>query len=227
MAQTTNGGGRGVVGMTLDRLYFVTKDEKPVQQVEMACAAGIRLIQLRMKQATDAEVLAAAVAGKAICAHYGCVLLINDRVEVALAAGADGVHLGQLDMPVGEARRILGAGKIIGGTANTIVQLREHCRQGADYIGLGPYRFTTTKKNLSPVLGLDGYRKIMTGLRAEEVDVPVIAIGGIGAADVSPLLGAGLYGVAFSGMLVDAEEPAALIRSLRNEIKQYEHVENC
>jgi thiamine-phosphate pyrophosphorylase len=212
--------------MAFDRLYFVTNEEEPVEQVAMACAAGIRLIQLRMKGASDAEVLGAALAAKPICVHYGCTLLINDRVEVALAAGADGVHLGQLDMAVGEARRLLGAGKIIGGTANTIAQMREHCRHGADYIGLGPYRFTTTKKNLSPVLGLEGYRTIMTVLRAEGVAIPVVAIGGIGIGDVGALLGEGLHGVAFSGMLVHAEEPAMLVRSLRNEIKLYDHAEN-
>jgi thiamine-phosphate pyrophosphorylase len=213
--------------MAFERLYFLTNDDEPVEQVAMACAAGIRWVQLRMKEASDAEVLAAALAAKPICERYGCMLLINDRVEVAMAAGVQGVHLGQLDMAVAEARRLLGEGKIVGGTANTIAQLREHRRQGADYIGLGPYRYTTTKKNLSPVLGLEGYRAIMTGLRAEGVAIPVVAIGGIGAADVAPLLEAGLHGVAFSGMLVHAADPAALVRSLRNEIKMYEHVENC
>jgi thiamine-phosphate pyrophosphorylase len=199
----------------------------PVEQVAAACASGIRWIQLRMKAASDAEVLAAAVAAKPICEAHDCMLLINDRVEVATAAGVQGVHLGQLDMAVGEARRLLGADKIIGGTANTMAQLREHYRQGADYIGLGPYRYTTTKKNLSPVLGMEGYRAIMAGLRAEGVEIPVVAIGGIGAADVAALLATGLHGVAFSGMLVHAGDPAALVRSLRNDIKSYEHAENC
>ena len=199
----------------------------PVEQVAAACASGIRWIQLRMKAASDAEVLAAAVAAKPICEDHDCMLLINDRVEVAIAAGVQGVHLGQRDMAVGEARRLLGADKIIGGTANTMAQLREHYRQGADYIGLGPYRYTTTKKNLSPVLGLEGYRAIVAGLRAEGVDIPVVAIGGIGAADVMALLATGLHGVAFSGMLVHAGDPAALVRSLRNDIKSYEHAENC
>ncbi len=213
--------------MAFDRLYFVTSDEQPVEQVAAACASGIRWIQLRMKEASDEEVLAAAMAAKPICAVHDCMLLINDRVEVAIAAGVQGVHLGQLDMAVGEARRLLGADKIIGGTANTMVQLLEHYRQGADYIGLGPYRYTTTKKNLSPVLGLEGYRAIMAGLKAEGVSIPVVAIGGIGEADVSPLIEAGLHGVAFSGMLLHAGDPAALVRSLHNEIKLYEHAENC
>src|ERR1700733_12515660 len=119
--------------MAFDRLYFVTNGDEPVEQVAMACAAGIRWIQLRMKEASDAEVLAAALAAKPVCEQYGCMLLVNDRVEVAIAAGVQGVHLGQFDMAVGEARRRLGEGKIIGGTANTLAEVREHWRQGADY----------------------------------------------------------------------------------------------
>ena len=91
-------------------------------------------------------------------AAYGSRLIINDRVEVAVAVDADGVHVGKEDMPVREARRMMGEGKIVGGTANTVEDIREHYRGGADYIGLGPYRYTTTKKKLSPVLGLEGYR---------------------------------------------------------------------
>jgi len=187
------------------RLYFLTMDEAPigpVQQVEAACKAGIRWIQLRMKLARDEEVLEAARAAKKICLEWGSILIVNDRVEVALEAEVDGVHLGKEDMPVSEARRLLGAGKIIGGTANTFEDIREHWRQGADYIGLGPYRFTTTKKNLSPILGLEGYRRIMEEVRREGIMLPVIAIGGIGMEDAGSLFEIGLEGIAFSGMLI-------------------------
>ena len=117
-------------------------------------------------------------------------------------------------MPVGAARKILGEDVIIGGTANTIEDIREHQRQGADYIGLGPYRYTTTKKNLSPILGLGGYRRIMRELRQEQLSIPVVAIGGIEMKDVGQLFDAGLHGVAFSGMLVHAGDRAAVIGSL-------------
>jgi len=187
------------------RLYFLTMDDAPigpVQQVEAACRAGILWIQLRMKLALDEEVLEAARAAKRICSEWGCKLVVNDRVEVALKADADGVHLGKEDMPVSEARRLLGEGKMIGGTANTIEDIREDWRQGADYIGLGPYRFTTTKKNLSPILGLEGYRRIMGQVKAEGIGLPVVAIGGIGMEDAAPLYEAGVQGIAFSGMLI-------------------------
>lgn len=182
-----------------------------LQQVEMACKAGVRWIQLRMKEATDAEVLSMALKVRAVTDEYGATLIINDRVGVAAEVGAGGVHVGKQDMPVSEARRLLGPGKIIGGTANTIEDIREHQRQGADYIGLGPYRYTTTKKNLSPILGLDGYRNILGQL---DIDIPVFAIGGIGMEDVEDLFGVGLHGIVFSGMLVHAEDGREVIREL-------------
>jgi thiamine-phosphate pyrophosphorylase len=201
----------------LGRLYFLTMDGAPIdhlQQVEAACRAGVRWIQLRMKEASDEEVRRVAVAAKKITDASDCVLIINDRVEVAAEVKAGGVHLGKQDMPVGAARRILGEDCIIGGTANTIEDIREHCRQGADYIGLGPYRYTTTKKNLNPILGLEGYRQIMRLLKQEQLSIPVIAIGGIEMRDAGLLFDAGLHGVAFSGMLVHAGDRAAIVESL-------------
>jgi thiamine-phosphate pyrophosphorylase len=190
-----------------------------VQQVEAACQAGIRWIQLRMKLASDAEMLEAAKAAKKICSARDCALIINDRVAIALASGANGVHLGKQDMGVGEARRLLGEDRIVGGTANTMDEIREHWRQGADYIGLGPFRYTTTKKNLSPILGLGGYQSIMRQMRKEGIPLPVIAIGGIGMKDAVALLEAGLHGIAFSGMLVHAGDRPGLVRSLDETIK--------
>jgi thiamine-phosphate pyrophosphorylase len=204
---------------SLERLYFLTMDEAPmghVEQVAAACAAGIRWIQLRMKLASDEEMRDAAVAAKKICDAYGCTFLINDRVAIAAQVGADGVHLGKQDMAVGVARRKLGPGRIIGGTANTLEDIREHCRQGADYIGLGPYRYTTTKKNLSLVLGLGGYQRIMDQLHREGISIPVVGIGGIGKEDAVALLEAGVHGVAFSGMLVHAADWVRMV----NELKQ-------
>jgi thiamine-phosphate pyrophosphorylase len=229
MASTfgTTGLTRAGAGRPLERLYFVTMDGAVrtdgtpighVEQVEAASRAGIRWIQLRMKEATDAEVMAAAKEAKKICDARGCVLIINDRVEIAAAVDVHGVHLGKEDMTVREARRLLGENKLIGGTANTLEDIRKHHLEGADYIGLGPYRYTTTKKNLSPVLELEGYRRIMSGLEQERIDIPVIAIGGIGVGDVAPLLDAGLYGIAFSGMLVHAGDRLALVRALEGKL---------
>ena len=202
-------------------MYFLTMDEATIGhlgQVEAACQAGIRWIQLRMKLADDQEVRETARAAKKICDAWDCALIINDRVEIVAEVKANGVHLGQRDMPVSEARRLLGDDYIIGGTANTIEDIREHHRQGADYIGLGPYRYTTTKKNLSPILGLEGYQRIMGRLKQENISLPVVAIGGIGMKDALALLEAGLHGIAFSGLLVHAGDRQAMVRSLEEEM---------
>jgi thiamine-phosphate diphosphorylase len=225
MASTLKKPGLMISGVwrPLEPLYFITMDEAPIgsiQQVEEACRAGIRWIQLRMKEASDVVFRETALAAKAICEARGSVLIINDRVEVAAAIDAHGVHLGQEDMPVSEARRLLGEGKIIGGTANTLEDVRGHYLAGADYVGLGPYRYTKTKKNLSPILGLEGYRRIMGRLEEEGMAVPVIGIGGIGVEDVLPLLGTGLFGIAFSGMLVQAEDRPGLVRALEAEVRR-------
>ena len=204
-------------------LYFITMDEGPydhLRQIGMACAAGIRWVQLRMKQAGDEVFLETAAAAKKICDAHDCRLIINDRVEIARMVQAHGVHLGQEDLPVEAARRLLGDGFLIGGTANTAVEIRKHYRQGADYIGLGPYRYTSTKKQLSPVLGLEGYRQILASLRREDIRIPVVAIGGILAEDLEELLAAGVEGIAFSGLLVHATDKAGLVQRLRAETER-------
>lgn len=198
------------------RWQFITMDEGPLghlQQIEKALQAGIRWVQLRMKQAGDGQFLETAWAALNLCTACDATLIINDRVDIALETGAHGVHLGKADMPVGEARSMLGSSVIIGGTANTLEDILLHAGQGADYIGLGPFRFTTTKKKLSPVLGLEGYTQILGALRERRVAVPVVGIGGILPSDVPELLGAGVYGIAFSGMLVHAADPAAMVSS--------------
>src|SRR5258708_26352612 len=204
-------------------LYFLTMDDGPLdhlQQVEAACEVGIRWIQLRMKQAGAEEFLDTAIAAKKICDASDCALIINDRVEVAARVKAHGVHLGKSDMPPAEARRLLGENFIIGATANTAEDIRQHYQAGADYVGLGPYRFTTTKKNLSPILGLEGYRQIMDELRQESIEIPVNAVRGIGTADIPSLLLTGVQGIAFSGLLVHAGDRATTVRLLKEEIQK-------
>ena len=112
-------------------------------------------------------------------------------------------------MPIDQARAILGKDRIIGGTANTFEDIVSHWKAGADYIGCGPFRFTTTKKNLSPLLGLEGYRKIISRMEAEGIRIPVIAIGGITAEDIPSILATGVGGIAVSGTVLRAHDPAA------------------
>ena len=180
----------------------------------LALKGGCKWIQLRMKGADDAEVEPVARRLLKACREAGAVFVLDDRVELCKKIEADGVHLGQEDMPVDEARAFLGEGFLIGGTANTAEQIIRLKRQGADYAGCGPFRFTTTKEKLAPTLGLEGYRQIMNQLSEADVRLPVCAIGGIGPDDVMPLLETGVQGIAVSGTVLRANDPAAMIGRL-------------
>ncbi len=188
-----------------------------VDGARMALEGGCKWIQLRMKGATDDEVRAAAKAIQPLCKRHEAVFVIDDRVALAKELGADGVHLGKNDMPVGEARLILGEQAIIGGTANTFEDIELLYRQGADYIGCGPFRFTTTKQNLAPVLGLDGYFTITNRMRAAGIMLPVVAIGGIRFEDIPDIMRTGVRGIAVSGAVLGAPDPVAEMRRMIGE----------
>ena len=159
-----------------------------IDGIRMALEGRCRWIQLRMKDASAEEVLKTAERTRKLCRQYDAVFLLDDYVELVERSGADGVHLGKNDMPIDEARRLLGKDKIIGGTANTFEDVKCIYSAGADYIGCGPFRFTTTKKKLSPILGLDGYKRIIEQMNAYGIYTPIIAIGGILLQDVSDIM---------------------------------------
>ena len=200
-------------------IQFITHTTDSIGYVEgarMALEGGCKWVQLRMKDATDDEVRKAAAEIQPLCKEHEAVFLLDDRVELAKELHADGVHLGKNDMPVDEARRILGEEYIIGGTANTFEDIERLARQGADYIGCGPFRFTTTKKNLAPVLGIDGYREIIEKMSKAGIDIPVVAIGGITADDIDAILATGVRGIAVSGSVLNADDPVEMMKKLIN-----------
>lgn len=174
----------------------------------MALEGGCRWIQLRMKDipVTDIEPVAREV--QMLCRSYKATFIIDDHVELVKKVHADGVHLGKKDMPIADARRILGADYIIGGTANTFEDVRMHYEAGADYIGCGPFRYTTTKKNLSPILGLEGYKNIVRQMHKADIHLPVVAIGGITVDDIPMIMQTGISGIALSGTVLRAKNPA-------------------
>lgn len=191
-------------------IQFITHSNTRYDYVEgarLALEGGCRWIQLRMKDAQEVDFLLAAKQIGAMCKEYGATFILDDHVEWVGITGADGVHLGKNDMPVDEARNQLGANRIIGGTANTFEDVERLWRQGANYIGCGPYRFTTTKKNLSPVLGLNGYRHIISKMKAHDINLPVVAIGGILQPDIKDVMATGVSGIAVSGAILNAENP--------------------
>ncbi|WP_455591582.1 thiamine phosphate synthase [Bacteroides sp.] len=198
-------------------LQFITHQTEQYSYLDaarMALEGGCRWIQLRMKEASLEEVEATALQLKPLCQSYEAILILDDHVELAKKLEVDGVHLGKMDMPIAEARRILGEAYIIGGTANTFEDAKRHVAAGADYLGIGPFRFTTTKKNLSPVLGLEGYASILSQMRAEGIDTPVVAIGGITYDDIPAILQTGVNGIALSGTILQAANPVEETRRI-------------
>lgn len=200
--------------MELQFITHFTEKYSYFDAAHLALEGGCRWIQLRMKEASEAEVEAEAIRVRNLCRKYGATFIIDDHVALAKKVQADGVHLGKNDMPIEEARRILGDAFIIGGTANTFEDVKRHWQAGANYIGCGPFRFTTTKKNLSPILGLEGYRQILQQMKAAGITLPVVAIGGITYEDIPDILQTGVSGIALSGSILRAENPVEEVRRI-------------
>jgi len=189
-----------------------------IDSIRLALEGGCRWVQLRMKGATDDEVRQVALEAQKMCNDAGATFIIDDRVSLVKEIGADGVHLGKNDMPISEARRILGDGFIIGGTANTFEDVKMHYQSSADYIGCGPFRFTTTKQGLSPILGLEGFRSIDTRMKEHGICIPIVAIGGITADDITDIMHTGVSGIALSGTVLRADNPVEEMKKLINMI---------
>lgn len=198
-------------------LQFITHYTSSIDyldSVKIALEGGCKWVQLRMKNASIDEIRPIALQAQALCKEAGATFIIDDHVELVKEINADGVHLGKNDMPIDEARRILGKDYIIGGTANTFEDVQMHYQKGADYIGCGPFRFTTTKEKLSPVLGLKGYESIVRQMKGNNINLPIVAIGGINYEDIPDLMKTGITGIALSGTILRAEDPVAEMKKL-------------
>ena len=205
----------------LPKLHYVSQTKEDLthlEAIENACQAGCKWVQLRMKKVSFELYLETAVGAKKICQTYGAKLTINDNAQVALESGADGLHLGKEDMTPTKARTIVGD-LIIGGTANTWEDVLRLSKEPIDYIGLGPLRYTSTKGNLSPILGLEGYQEILDKMKVAEIDLPVYAIGGIGLDDIVSVLGTGVSGIAVSGLVTNAENTEAVCGEIFDMLK--------
>jgi len=202
-------------------LQYISQGQNATQQLDAiasALDAGCTWIQLRFKNANETEFGELAEQVKKQCQQYKATFIVNDQVVIARQTEADGVHLGLDDMPVAKAREILGDSKIIGGTANTLADVLQRVSERCDYVGLGPFRFTTTKAKLSPVLGLEGYAQIMNGLQQQQQSIPVYAIGGILEEDVPALMATGVHGIALSGLITQHAHKAGLIQRLNQHL---------
>ncbi|WP_374331012.1 thiamine phosphate synthase [Soonwooa sp.] len=197
--------------------YISQGDTAEIQfkNIENALENGAKWIQLRWKESSKNDIKLLALKVKTICENYNATFIINDDVDLAAEVDVDGVHLGLDDMDILKARQILGSEKIIGGTANTLEDVQQRISENCDYIGLGPLRFTSTKKKLSPILGFEAYQKIINQLQKNNMNFPPIyAIGGVKKNDIHALQNIGIYGVALSQLITDKP---SMIQELQTE----------
>ena len=200
------------------KLQFITHytdSYSYVDSARIALEGGCRWIQLRMKDAEERELRDTAIIIQRMCRAAGATFIIDDNVALAKSIGAQGVHLGKRDMPIAEARKILGEGFIIGGTVNSFDDILHHLQTSPpDYFGCGPFRYTSTKRNLAPILGIEGYSNIIKQMREHNIATPLIAIGGIAKEDIPQLLKSGVDGIALSGSILRADNPPQEMREI-------------
>ncbi|UKM65517.1 thiamine phosphate synthase [Flavobacteriaceae bacterium GSB9] len=187
--------------MNIPKLHYISQGNTPedhLKNIQKACTYGAELVQLRLKDAPEDIILKTAEKARDVTSHFQTRLIINDHYKITKAVNADGVHLGKSDACPTIARAYLGKWFMVGGTANSLDDCKKLIDKNVDYIGLGPFRFTTTKANLSPILGLEGYQNIIKALHTQ---TPIIAIGGIVENYIKNLLDTGVHGIAMSGAI--------------------------
>ena len=185
------------------KIYYISQGsspEKHLENIEKVCRFGCKLVQLRLKDLPENTLRSTAQKALEICQQYGATLIVNDHITVVQSLIEVGLHIGKHDLPMNAAKTKL-HNTLIGGTANSIEDCINLSKNGADYIGLGPFSYTETKKNLDPTIGLNGYKEITAKLKSLKINIPIYAIGGINISNIQPLLDIGLTGVAVSGLL--------------------------
>lgn len=205
------------------RLQFIThysKDYSYIDSVHIALEGGCRWVQLRMKDSDEILFEKTAIDVQQMCKEYGANFIIDDNVALAKKIEADGVHLGKNDMPITEARKLLGEGFIIGSTVNSFEDILYILKSGItpDYFGCGPFRYTSTKKNIAPILGYEGYLNINHKMVDNNIQIPLIAIGGIRKKDIPQLLKSGVSGIALSSSILNASNPINEMQEIVNMI---------
>ena len=199
-----------------NNLYLIT-NEKPnlIEDIENLLIGGVKIIQHRFKDRNDSNNLDKAKILRKLCKDNRAIFIVNDRVDIACACDADGVHLGQNDLDIVSARKILGFSKIIGRSANNEQEIKDSIEQGCDYLGIGPVFETNTKKNKKP-LGIDRIKKL-----TKDIKIPWYAIGGIKNENIPLLKSNGIYKVAIVSEIMDDENPKnkamIILKSLNNE----------
>ena len=189
-------------------LHYITQDNLSVthsEQAKLALDGGVKWVQFRSKVLSLGEIKKELRIIKEYCIAYGAILILNDNWQLAIEMELDGVHVGLTDTPVHEIRKHTNF--LIGGTANSYEDIRLHVDGGVDYVGVGPFRHTETKKNLSPVLGLSGFQEIISSCKERQIDIPIIGIGGVQLSDIQSLMSVGVSGVAIASQINQAKSP--------------------
>jgi thiamine-phosphate pyrophosphorylase len=204
-----------------NKLQYISQGktiQEQIQNIRIALDNGCEWIQLRFKNESDLDLFNLAETVKILCDVYHAHFIINDKVYLAQQIEADGIHLGNQDMSIPEARSILGDKKIIGATANTYEDLVLKANQNCNYIGLGPFQFTETKQKLSPILGLEGYTEILKKTKKQKIKTPIYAIGGIKLENITALMATGIHGIAVSSLITQSQDSAELIKSINEKL---------
>jgi thiamine-phosphate pyrophosphorylase len=190
-----------------------------VELAQLAIAGGADTIQLRQKAGSTRQTIRMAEQMQALCKKAGVTFIVNDRVDVAMACHADGVHLGQDDFPIPLARKLLGEEAIIGGSAGSLEEARKCLLEGVDYIGFGPVYPTSSKEDAGPAGGLGLLEQVV-----EAIHLPIIAIGGISTENILPVIEAGVHGIAVISSVCCQKDPAEAARCLRGLLGSGQHV---
>mgnify|MGYP001985939289 CR=1 FL=1 len=192
-------------------LHFVTQNSAmgrtPWQQAELACRGGAKWVSLRTKNMTYAELLPTTLKTKEVCQHFGAIFIVNDNLLLAKEVQADGIHLATNHTPVDQARMYLGENAIIGAPANSFEDLKKAVNLGADYIALGPTRFTKTTEKMMPIIGPAKFLTIKRMCIEQNINIPLIATGGVALEDLDIFLDLGMNGIAVSSGINMSADP--------------------
>lgn len=205
----------------IEKLHFITHDihqHSHIEQANIACSAGAKWVQYRCLTKNDEELLEDINAIAAICDDWGATLIVTDHIHLNGEADIQGFHIEDMDADFVKLREQLGEAVTIGGSSNTLEGLIRLAKEGADYAGFGPFYTTTTKPNNAPLLGVEGYEQAMIALKAQEINLPVLAVGGITLSDIDPLMLTGIFGIAVSAAINQADDMRAAYSEFYDKI---------
>jgi thiamine-phosphate pyrophosphorylase len=193
----------------IEKLQFITHDieqHSHIEQAKIACEAGAKWIQYRCLTKSDDELLKDINVIAELCDDWGATLIVTDHIHLNGKADIQGFHIEDMDADFRQLREELGEAITIGGSSNTVEGLLRIAEEGADYAGFGPFKVTTTKPNNAPLLGLEGYKNAITILEQQQIELPVLAVGGVTLNDIDELLKTGVFGIAASSAINQAED---------------------